>query len=92
MAIERRRVFYSGRVQGVGFRATCRELAERRSVTGSVRNLPDGRVELLAEGQPAEVEIFLTMIRAEMGDWVRSETSQTEPAGDPPLSDFSIEF
>lgn len=57
--MQRVTVFYSGRVQGVGFRATVRGIARGFEVTGSARNLPDGRVELIAEGAKAEVEAFL---------------------------------
>ncbi len=57
--MERVTVFYSGRVHGVGFRATVRGLARGYDVTGSVRNLPDGRVEMIAEGTRAELEDFL---------------------------------
>jgi acylphosphatase len=59
-------VWYSGRVQGVGFRATVRQLACGYDVTGTVRNLPDGRVELVAEGVRKELEAFLEGI-AESG-------------------------
>ena len=59
-------VFYAGRVQGVGFRATVRQLACGYDVTGTVRNLPDGRVELIAEGTQSELEDFLTGV-AESG-------------------------
>ena len=52
-------VFYSGRVQGVGFRVTARQLACGYDVTGTVRNLADGRVELIAEGAKEELEAFL---------------------------------
>ena len=55
-------VVYSGRVQGVGFRATVAEFARTRPVTGWVKNRPDGRVELLAEGPRADVEAFLAAI------------------------------
>ena len=57
------RVFYEGRVQGVGFRWTARNLAKEFDVTGTVRNLPDGRVELVATGEPAEVTTFLDAMR-----------------------------
>src|SRR6187455_864933 len=50
MPTERRRVWYEGRVQGVGFRYTARGLAGGFPVSGYVRNLDDGRVELVAEG------------------------------------------
>ncbi|MFQ3577953.1 MAG: acylphosphatase [Verrucomicrobiia bacterium] len=54
-----RHVFYEGRVQGVGFRATVKAIARGYEVRGWVRNLSDGRVELLAAGEEAEVEAFL---------------------------------
>ncbi len=57
--MERVTVFYTGRVQGVGFRATVRQIACGYDVTGTVRNLPDGRVELIAEGAKAELKAFL---------------------------------
>ena len=58
-------VLYSGRVQGVGFRYTARSVAAGFDVCGTVRNLPDGRVELLAEGGRAELEAFREAIRDE---------------------------
>ena len=60
-----KRVIYEGRVQGVGFRYTCKDLARGFDVTGSVRNLPDGTVELLACGESEEVEEFLREIAEE---------------------------
>lgn len=57
-----RQVFYKGRVQGVGFRYTCKRLAHGYEVCGWVRNLPDGRVELQCSGELAEVEAFLNAI------------------------------
>jgi acylphosphatase len=52
----RRRVRISGRVQGVGFRESCRREAERLGVSGTVRNLGDGSVEAVFEGPPSVVE------------------------------------
>jgi acylphosphatase len=49
-ALERRTVFYSGLVQGVGFRYTTQRIAQQHAFAGFVRNLPDGRVQLVAEG------------------------------------------
>jgi len=57
-----RQVFYEGRVQGVGFRYTCKQLARGYEVVGWVRNLPDGRVELQCSGDNEEVEGFLESI------------------------------
>jgi len=58
-------VLYAGRVQGVGFRYTTRTVAAGFDVCGTVRNLPDGRVELIAEGERAELEAFRVAIRDE---------------------------
>jgi acylphosphatase len=56
-------VLYSGQVQGVGFRYAVRSVAAGFEVTGSVRNLPGGGVELLAEGTKDELEAFRQAIR-----------------------------
>ncbi|MDD5198788.1 MAG: acylphosphatase [Terrimicrobiaceae bacterium] len=58
-----RQVLYDGRVQGVGFRYSVKTIARGFDVTGWVRNLPDGRVELQAGGEADEVEAFLAAIR-----------------------------
>lgn len=90
--IDRRHVFYSGRVQGVGFRATVHHLASGFDVAGWVRNLPDGRVEVLAEGEAGELSAFLAAIAREMGGKIRGVDDEPEPPGEPPLSGFSIRF
>jgi acylphosphatase len=56
-------IFYSGKVQGVGFRYTTKDVATGYEVTGVVRNLADGRVELLAEGAKDELAAFQEGIR-----------------------------
>jgi acylphosphatase len=67
-------VFYSGRVQGVGFRYTTKTRASGFDVTGTVRNLPDGRVELVAEGERRELEDFLADIRdSEVGRFIKDQ-------------------
>jgi acylphosphatase len=77
-----RLITYAGRVQGVGFRAMTAELARRHPVTGWVRNLPDGRVELLVEGQEASVEQFLNAVRAHWRNYIEDEqTEQRPPTG-----------
>lgn len=60
------RMHYQGRVQGVGFRATARQIAERRRVAGWVRNEPDGSVLLEVQGPSDEVEAFLDSLAAAM--------------------------
>lgn len=54
---------YEGKVQGVGFRTSVISLAKGYEVTGWVKNLPDGRVEVHASGDPGEIEDFLLGIR-----------------------------
>lgn len=59
-----RRVFYSGRVQGVGFRFSSKQTARGYDVCGWVKNLPDGRVELHVQAwELDEVEAFLDGIQ-----------------------------
>jgi acylphosphatase len=60
---KRMQVFYSGRVQGVGFRYTVKSVAMGFEATGGVRNLPDGRVQLIAEGSRDELDAFRQAIR-----------------------------
>ena len=78
--IKRYEVFYAGRVQGVGFRANARHLARRFAVTGFVRNLPDGRVQLVAEGEAAEIERLLEAIDESMAGNIVSAPRMVLPA------------
>ena len=67
-------IFYSGRVQGVGFRYTAKTVAAGFEITGTIRNLPDGRVELIAEGLRAELDAFRAAIRSEgLAGFIRDE-------------------
>lgn len=56
--------YVSGRVQGVFFRSFVRSQANLKSLTGWVRNLPDGRVEMVAEGDSDRIDDFLGLMRA----------------------------
>ncbi|HKI35881.1 MAG TPA: acylphosphatase [Gemmataceae bacterium] len=77
-----KRVVYSGRVQGVGFRYTAQHLAAGHAVAGHVRNLPDGDVELVIEGEADEVERFLAAVAGRMGRNIeRTIVREAEPAG-----------
>lgn len=67
-------VFYSGRVQGVGFRYTTKTTAAGFELTGIVRNLADGRVELIAEGSRQELDAFrLALHDAGLAGFIRDE-------------------
>ena len=81
MVRERLHVFYSGRVQGVGFRASAKHVAQGFEVTGIVRNLLDGRVELVAEGERNELEEFQQAIRdSGLDHFIRQEETSWSPA------------
>ena len=79
----RLQVLYSGRVQGVGFRYQAKQLAAGFEVTGVVRNLADGRVELVAEGASAELKEFQQAVRdSGLGSLIRDEVELwSEPDG-----------
>jgi acylphosphatase len=62
MATISQQVFFEGRVQGVGFRYSVKEVANGFDVVGWIKNLPDGRVEMQVQGQPGEVNAFVEEI------------------------------
>lgn len=76
----RRTVHYTGRVQGVGFRFTAQRIAARHDVTGYVRNMSDGRVEIVVEGQSTEVERFLAAVAEAMSGYIQDVQSESAPA------------
>jgi acylphosphatase len=63
-------VFFSGTVQGVGFRYTTLNIAQHFTVTGWVRNRSDGRVEILAEGTQEELESFVRNVEEKMSGYI----------------------
>jgi acylphosphatase len=90
MPLVRRRVHFSGRVQGVGFRIRCQSVARNFKVTGYVRNLADGRVELVAEGESSELDDFLNAIRLELRPYISEVTTESRSPGSDPFTGFSI--
>ena len=75
--------FFSGRVQGVGFRYIVKQLAHGFEVTGAVKNMADGRVRLDAEGEFEELSAFLRAIRdSEIGVFIKQvDESRAEATG-----------
>ena len=78
-------IFFDGNVQGVGFRWSVKRVAKGFDVVGWVRNLPDGRVELLASGEETEVRAFIAAIgeselRAHIREQTESIVSESPPA------------
>jgi len=86
-----KRVIYEGRVQGVGFRYTTKDLARGYDVLGTVRNLPDGTVELVVAGEADELADFLRELREEsvVAHHIQS-VFEEEIAALPDLKGFSI--
>lgn len=83
LTMKRERVtnVYSGHVQGIGFRYAVKILTASFEVTGTVRNLPDGRVEVVAESAKEELEAFLKAIRdSDVGRFIRQEQTRWSEA------------
>lgn len=80
MADEQREIWYEGHVQGVGFRYNTMALAHRFEVCGFVRNLPDGRVHLIVEGAPTQVQAFLDAVDERMQVFIRHTRQDVRPA------------
>ena len=70
-------VYYAGRVQGVGFRYTACRIAGGFDVTGYVRNLPDGQVECVVEGESAEIDAFLADLSDQMRRHIHRQSRRT---------------
>jgi len=84
-------VIFIGRVQGVGFRFTAHRMAKRHRLAGFVRNLPDGTVEMLAQGPARDIDDCIKDIQEYFGDYIR-ETKTNEISTDPKYKDFKITF
>jgi len=84
-------VFYSGRVQGVGFRYTAQDIAEDLGVLGWVRNLRDGRVELVAEQEEEILYEFLDRLKKYFSSYIRNvQINWEESTGE--FRSFEIKF
>jgi len=86
-----RHVIFIGRVQGVGFRYTAHRIAHRHQLTGFVRNLPDGTVEMFAQGPARDIDDCIQDIKEYFGDYLRETRIQEIPT-DPKYRDFRISF
>lgn len=91
MAAQRREVYFAGHVQGVGFRDAARRSARGFAVSGFVRNLPDGRVHLVVEGEEAEVASFLGALGEQMSGAIRETKQDIRPATSE-FTGFQIRF
>ncbi len=87
----RRRVYFSGRVQGVGFRFTTEDIASRFQVAGFVRNLRDGRVEVVAEGIEAELDRFQDAIHSALRGYIK-EANASDSSATGEFTSFRVAF
>ena len=84
-------VFYSGRVQGVGFRFTTRQLARNMGITGWIKNLCDGQVELVAQAGEQTLKDFLSRIEQYFRRYIQdTDISWEEPQEE--FRDFGMRF
>jgi acylphosphatase len=84
-------IIFAGRVQGVGFRFTAQRIANRYAISGYVRNLPDGTVEMLAQGPPPEVDACIADIENYFEGSIRDTRAEDVPYNHR-HTDFQIAF
>jgi acylphosphatase len=89
--VQCRAIYYRGHVQGVGFRYTTQRIASRFAVTGYVKNLPDGRVLVVVEGEQAELDRFVAAVSDRLGHYVADVQSSLHPV-EGTFHGFGIEF
>ena len=78
--MQRRTYHFSGHVQGVGFRYTTHNIALSHNIGGYVRNLPDGRVELVMEGDDQEMDVVVKHVNRKMSGFVQNIEAASAPA------------
>jgi acylphosphatase len=78
--MHRKTCYFSGRVQGVGFRCTVHNLALQYAVDGYIKNLPDGRVELVMEGPDTQIDELVQSVRQRMNGFIKNMDQVVDPA------------
>jgi len=84
-------IIFTGTVQGVGFRFTAQRIASRHQLTGFVRNVPDGTVEMLVQGKPEDIDNCIKDIKESVGGYIRQTKIEDTPP-DPRYTVFKITF
>lgn len=91
--LKRLHLYISGRVQGVSFRAFARDKAKSMDLVGYAKNLPDGQVEILVEGEDAQIDAFLKLCQhGPVLAHVQSVDIQEMPVGPGEYSQFTIRY
>jgi len=91
MALKMAELHYSGRVQGIGFRFVAERFANDYKVFGYVRNMADGRVELVVEGEEKKLKDYLQALYEEMGGFIDTYSINWFPAAGQ-FNNFSIRY
>ena len=91
MKLTARKIVFSGRVQGIGFRFTALNIANRYDLKGYVRNIPDGEVEMLAQGSAEMIDDFVRDLQDSFVGSI-SHIDIEEATPDPKITDFRITF
>ena len=82
-------LFFSGRVQGLGFRFTTNEIAKTLAVKGTVENCLDGRVKIVVEAEPIEIDCFIERVNTSMAGRIKQmERYESEPSHE--FENFSV--
>lgn len=89
--MKRLHAYYSGDVQGIGFRFAAVDIARRYKINGWVRNCADGRVEIVAEGKEPVLDSFFKELKTTMAHCIREEVINPEPATES-FSGFQIRY
>ncbi|MCL5279158.1 MAG: acylphosphatase [Planctomycetes bacterium] len=82
-------IIFRGHVQGVGFRYTARQVARQYNVTGFVRNLPDGTVEMLLQGPAQEIDNCIQEVQGSFEGYIRDTRIEDAPYN-PRYTDFRV--
>lgn len=84
-------IIFTGRVQGIGFRFTALNIANRYQLTGLVRNLPDGTVEMVAQGNADDISDCIRDINESFTGYI-SDAKIEDTASNPQYKTFKITF
>ncbi|MBS1005813.1 acylphosphatase [Levilactobacillus brevis] len=88
--METQKILVSGQVQGVGFRWSATRLAKQMTLTGTVRNLTNGQVEIIATGESATLQQFCQQLKHGLSPWINVMTLTTQSIPTHQFADFRI--
>ena len=90
MKTETKHIIFKGRVQGVGFRFTALNVANRSGITGYIKNLPNGTVEMVAQGNAEDIDYTIERLRDSFSQPIQTEIRKV--SSDKFYEEFKITF